>query len=274
MTFGSLFSGIGGFDLGLERAGFECKWQVEIDKYATKVLAKNWPNVPRFKDVTRFCRRISDCNPENEFGECICPRCNTEFGDCECIGTDQLLDECGPVEVICGGFPCQDISNAGKLSGITGYQSGLFFEIIRIACELGPKYIVLENVSALLVRGLDRVLGALAEIGYNAEWHCIPATYAGANHQRDRIWIIAYANGIECKEQRWSSPIQAKQSTARCDSWWATEPSVGRVAYGIPRRVDRLKCLGNAIVPQVAEIIGRRILQIAREQMPLLEAIK
>jgi DNA (cytosine-5)-methyltransferase 1 len=274
MTFGSLFSGIGGFDLGLERAGMTCKWQVEIDPYASKVLAKHWPNVPRYKDVTKFCRRLYDCNIENENGECLCPRCNMDFGECECVGTDQVIDECGAVDVICGGFPCQDISNAGKMTGINGDRSGLFFEIVRIACELGPKYIVLENVPALLVRGLDRVLGSLAEIGYDAEWHCIPASYAGANHQRDRIWIIAYANGIKCEEQRWPSAIQEKQFTARRDSWWSVEPSVGRVAHGVPRRVDRLKCLGNSIVPQVAEIIGRRVFQIERNRMPLLEAIR
>ena len=274
MTFGSLFSGIGGFDLGFERAGMTCKWQVEINEYASRVLAKHWPSVPRYKDVSKFCRRLYDCDIEDENGECLCPRCNTDFGECECVGTDQVMDECGSVDVICGGFPCQDISNAGKMAGITGDRSGLFFEIIRIARELGPKFIVLENVASLRGRGLGRVLGELSEIGYAAEWHCIPATYAGAPHQRDRIWIIAYANGIECEEQRWPSPIQAKQSTARCDSWWAIEPSVGRVAHGISRRVDRLKCLGNSIVPQVAEIIGRRVLQIERSRTPLLEAIK
>jgi len=274
MTFGSLFSGIGGFDLGFERAGMTCKWQVEIDPYASQVLAKHWPNVPRYKDVKKFCRRLYDCDIEDENGECLCPRCNTDFGECECVGTDQVIDECGAVDVICGGFPCQDISNAGKMAGITGDRSGLFFEITRIARELGPKYIVLENVASLRTRGLGRVLGELSEIGYAAEWHCIPASYAGANHQRDRIWIIAYANGIECEEQRWPSAIQKKQFTARRNSWWAVEPSVGRVAHGIPRRVDRLKCLGNSIVPQVAEIIGRRVFQIERSLTPLLEAIK
>ena len=155
-----LFSGIGGFSLGLERAGFETVAFCEIDKKCHKVLNKHWPDVPIFEDV--------------------------------CTLTKELLDERGiTVDVICGGFPCQDISLAGKGAGIEGERSGLWTEYARIISELRPKFVIVENVAALLSRGLDRVLGDLAEIGYDAEWHCIPASAVGAPHRRDRIWIVA-----------------------------------------------------------------------------------
>ena len=157
LTFGSLFAGIGGFDLGFERAGFECRWQVEIDKYATKVLEKRWPEVHRERDIRQ-------CNASN-----------LERVDC-----------------IIGGFPCQDISYAGRGAGLAGERSGLFFEAVRLVRELQPRAVVLENVAALLTRGLDRVLGTLAEIGYDAQWHCIPAASVGAPHIRDRVFILAY----------------------------------------------------------------------------------
>jgi DNA (cytosine-5)-methyltransferase 1 len=275
MTFGSLFSGIGGFDLGFERAGMTCKWQVEIDPYASQVLAKHWPDVSRYKDVKKFCRRLYDCDIEDENSECLCPRCNTDFGECECVGTDQLIDECGSVDVICGGFPCQDISNAGKMAGITGDRSGLFFEIIRIARELGPRYIVLENVASLLGRGMGRVLGELSAIGFDAEWHCIPASHVGAPHRRDRIWIIAYPHGMRLQRGEHEREAERIETLFKAKSWGNLPASrVCRGDDGISRRVDRLKCLGNSIVPQVAEIVGRRVFQIERSLTPLLEAIK
>jgi len=133
MTFGSLFAGIGGFDLGFERAGMVCKWQVEIDDYANRVLAQHWPDVARYRD-------IRDCGAHN-------------------------LES---VDVICGGFPCQDISYAGRGAGLEGERSGLFFEAVRVVRELRPRIVVLENVAALLTRGLDVVLGTLAEVGFDA----------------------------------------------------------------------------------------------------------
>jgi DNA-cytosine methyltransferase len=160
LTFGSLFAGIGGFDLGFERAGFQCKWQVEIDDYATKILERHWPEVHRERDIRQ------------------CGRHNLERVDC-----------------IIGGFPCQDISYAGKGAGLDGARSGLFFEAIRLVCELRPRAVVLENVAGLLTRGLDRVLGTLAEVGFDAEWHCIPAAAVGAPHIRDRVFVLAYAKG-------------------------------------------------------------------------------
>ena len=141
--------------MGFERAGFTCKWQVEIDDYANKVLEKHWPNVHRERD-------INECGKQN-------------------------LER---VDVIVGGFPCQDLSYAGRGAGLDGERSGLFFETVRLVCELRPRLIMLENVAALLTRGLDRVCGTLAAVGYDAEWHCIPAAALGAPHIRDRIFII------------------------------------------------------------------------------------
>ena len=299
LTFGSLFAGIGGFDLGFERAGFECRWQVEIDNYATKILEKHWPKVHRERD-------IRECNASN-----------LERVDC-----------------IIGGFPCQDISYAGRGAGLDGERSGLFFEAIRLVRELQPRAIVLENVAALLTRGLDRVLGTLAEIGYDAEWHCIPAAAVGAPHIRDRVFVIGIRNmaqypyGINERSVRERKKLKqdatASGNSGRQDSsqvadtmrqgppserheareqggprqrgenvadseieglerrevrrdfgsrfpglreggrpisdHWSVEPAVGRVANGIPSRVDRLRCLGNAIVPQVAEVVARMAL--------------
>ena len=259
MRFGSLFAGIGGFDLGFERAGMECAWQVEIDPFCRKVLAKHWPNVRRHDDVRTF-------PPAGDWS----------------------------VDVICGGFPCQDISLAGPGLGLDGKRSGLWWEFHRIVKTLRPKYAAIENVSALRSRGLDQVLGALAAIGFDAEWHCVPASAVGAPHRRDRIWIVAHANGAERRiEQQlevstgerprdqldWGGEDVCNSNGTRLEvrqgepgyprsqftapertDWWLVEPSVGRVAHGIPGRVDRLRGLGNAVVPQVAEYIARRIL--------------
>jgi DNA (cytosine-5)-methyltransferase 1 len=167
LTFGSLFAGIGGFDLGFERAGMECKWQVEIDDYSTKVLEKHWPQVHRERDI----RTVGSHNLET-------------------------------VDIICGGFPCQDISYAGLGAGLDGERSGLFFEAIRVVRELQPRVVVLENVAALLTRGLDRVLGTLAEIGYDAEWHCIPAAYVGTHFRRDRLFVIASRSITRCLRRK------------------------------------------------------------------------
>jgi DNA (cytosine-5)-methyltransferase 1 len=258
VTFGSLFAGIGGFDLGLERAGMTCKWQVEIDPYARRVLEKHWPDVRRHDDVRTF-------PPEGEWG----------------------------VDLICGGFPCQDISFAGKGAGLAGERSGLWYEYARIVGDLRPRYIVVENVSALLVRGMDAVLGTLASLGYDAEWACIPAAAVGAPHIRDRVWILAYAAGerqpeggrlrsLEPSERTGGRVAEMANAKGQRNSdrekrtgwigssfrgpviqsdWWESEPDVGRVAHGVPARVDRLRGLGNAVVPQVVEWIGRRILE-------------
>lgn len=238
MTFGSLFAGIGGLDLGLERAGMTCKWQVEIDDYARRVLAKNWPDVRRHDDIRTF-------PPEGDWS----------------------------VDLIAGGFPCQDISYAGKGAGLEGERSGLFYEAARVVREVGPRYVLLENVSALLTRGLDAVLGTLASLGFDAEWHCIPAAAVGAPHIRDRVFIVAYPCGQggtglvkslhPCPPGPWGGRREASMFAGNPfepgDRW--PQPLIRRVDDGISARVDRLRGLGNAVVPQVAELIGRAIME-------------
>jgi DNA (cytosine-5)-methyltransferase 1 len=327
LTFGELFAGIGGFSLGLERAGMTCKWQVEIDPYATAVLKKHWPQVPKWDDVRTF-------PPQGDYA----------------------------VDLICGGFPCQDISFAGNGAGLAGERSGLWYEFARVISELRPRYVLVENVAALLTRGMGDVVGTLASLGYDAEWHVIPASAVGAPHRRDRVWIIAQRSDTSCvcrpgycrpcnglkgdgeakeeegrrrvsrdaggvgdsvpnsnrrrlhrveadsrnggtvsqkgaqrefcgsgrsddvadathirnggedddaERQESHSQVGLSQQLERssCDDnrhrseWWSVEPDVGRVAHGVPSRVDRLRCLGNAVVPQVVEVIGRAILE-------------
>ena len=273
-----LFSGIGGFSLGLERTGgFQTVAFCEIEPFPRRVLAKYWPHVPCYDDVRT-------------------------------LTAERLAADGIAVDVICGGFPCQDISTAGKGAGLAGKRSGLWSEIARLVGELRPRYVIVENVSALLGRGLGTVLGDLAALGYDAEWHCIPASAVGAPHRRDRIWIVAYPNGAhvegggvsgrihqknpdpECgstgRDARadvadtmrvgssgQGEPGQPVSPAPRCDwqaAWavngglggiWETEPDVGRVADGVPSRVDRLRALGNAVVPQIPELIGHAILE-------------
>lgn len=167
-----LFSGIGGFSLGLERAGMRTVAFCEIEPFCRKVLARHWPNVKQYTDVRT-------------------------------LTADQLMADGIPrIDVICGGFPCQDISVAGKGAGLAGERSGLWREYARIIGEVRPKFVIVENVAALLGRGLGDVLGDLAALGYDAEWHCIPASYVGAPHRRDRLWIISYASEHRCGERQ------------------------------------------------------------------------
>ena len=239
-TLGSLFAGIGGIDLGFERAGFATKWQVEIDPFCRKVLAKHFPHAERFEDV-RNCGAANLC----------------------------------PVDVIAGGFPCQDISNAGKRAGITGERSGLWKEYARIIRELRPRYVFVENVAALLGRGMDIVLGDLAEIGYDAEWDCIEAEEVGAEHRRARIFILAYphcSDGLVPKlshldrerkgmeeaflyRGRRIYELGSVSSVDRRSSY----SGIVRDFNGIPAKMDRFRSLGNAVVPQIPELFARRI---------------
>lgn len=234
MTFGSLFAGIGGFDLGFERAGLRCVWQVEIDSYCQRVLAKHWPDVPRWDDVRTFT------------GE----------------GYERP-------DVICGGFPCQDISPAGKKVGIEGERSGLWSEFARLIRVFRPRFAIVENSSDLLHRGADKVFGDLATIGYQFEWEVFSACAFGAPHSRERVFIIANADGSfvqvsgAAKGQRTSARLHQRGSlaTGQVANWWAVEPEPCSVVYGVPGVVDRLRPFGNAVVPQVAEWIGRRLME-------------
>jgi len=244
----------------------------EINPYCRAVLRKHWPDVPIFEDVTKLCRRIYDCEPETEDGEVFCPRCETEFGDCSCIGTDQFTDEIGGIDVICGGFPCQDISLIGKRGGIEGEQSKLWFEYSRIIRELGPRWAIIENVSALVRSGLLVVLESLDACGYDAQWFCIPASAVGANHKRERVWIIAHSRSERLEGYSRNGKAKRKEKSDRSvasedllrgknpSEWWKSEPGICRVVNGVPSYVDRTTALGNAVVPQIPEIIGRAIM--------------
>ena len=239
-----LFSGIGGFSLGLERAGMETVAFCEFDKHAQKVLKKHWPDVPIHEDV-----RTLD---------------GKQFR--------------GTVNVICGGFPCQDVSQAGNKVGVAGSRTNLYTEMLRVISECLPKYAIFENVTGLLSgdngRWFARFLYDLAQIGYDAEWHCISASYIGAPHHRDRVWIIAYPNGngrpkvalqnISSNggeaEKRWAS-INAGPLVGN-GSWqdWEKQSGVQLVVDGVPGMAHACKQLGNSVVPQIPEIIGRAII--------------
>jgi len=317
MNYIDLFSGIGGFALGAYWAGlrFDNHFFSDIEKYA----------------IALYQKRFSDAIP---------------LGDITKIDTVELKEKYGNAWVLTGGFPCQDISIAGKGVGIEGKRSGLWFEYWRLIRDLRPRIAVMENVGAITFRGLDAVLGSLAEIGYNAEWQDIRAEDMGAPHKRERIWIIAYPGSIvptglgqglwghlgresegvsgdtnekipdpsvkrgECGQARKSwehtqceegilgrsdtgevSYTDGKRLEGRKESrefeekWenseqfhkrygkftgtnhWSIEPDVGRLAHGIPRRMDRLKGLGNAIVPQIAMILWTLVKSILEEEL-------
>lgn len=229
-----LFSGIGGFSLGLERTGgFETVAFCEIEEYPRRVLAKHWSKVPIYNDVRE-------------------------------LTADALARDGIAVDVICGGFPCQDVSLAGKRAGFAGERSGLWSEIVRLSCELRPQFIIVENVAALLSDGMGTVLGDLAEIGYDAEWECIPASSLGFDHVRDRVWIVAYADKERCGDipvRLHSVSIFERASPAKIRVSERPQSAILGMANGFPDRVDQCAALGNAVVPQIPELIGRAILQ-------------
>lgn len=282
LTFGSLFSGIGGLDLGLERAGMEVRWQSEVDPYCSRVLAKHWPSVPNLGDVTQV-----------------------DWSTVE------------RVDLICGGFPCQPFSTAGKGLGDQDPRY-LWPEVARALSVLRPRYAILENVPGLIAAPeFGRVIGDLADLGYDAEWDCIPAAAVGAPHLRYRVFVVAYPSGVgrpdgqgfaggpglvgvvvgtdgrgkpgdsaargsvvrraatasetdvaDTDEERWDGrPRIFGKGWGRQPEdcgWWAVEPDVARMVDGSTRVVDRgrrVAALGNAVVPQAAEWIGARLLE-------------
>jgi len=180
MTHGSLFSGIGGIDLGFEWAGIETKWQVEIDDYCQKLLSLRFPHTKKFTDV----RKVGSHNLEK-------------------------------VDIISGGFPCQDISVAGKGAGLEGERSGLWTELHRVISELRPRFAFIENVPMLTIRGGTRVIADLAEIGYDAEWQIVGADDVGAWHRRKRIWIVAYPTSDGCSSSGLSTEKSSKGITRK-----------------------------------------------------------
>lgn len=242
-----LFSGIGGFSLGLERTGgFETVAFCEIEDFQTDVLACRWPEIARYRDIRD-------------------------------LTASRLASDGIGVDVICGGFPCQDISSASSSpAGIAGSRSGLWSEYARLIREIRPQFAIVENVTALLGRGLDRVLGDLASLGYDAEWHSLPASAFGASHPRDRLWIVAYTPEMLGAEQCGDEPrrllsfdgllafIEHEGREDCFSEWRSTEPSVARGLHGVPRRVDRLGALSNSVVPCIPEAIGSAILSARR----------
>jgi DNA (cytosine-5)-methyltransferase 1 len=323
LTIGSLFSGVGGFDLGLERTGhMQTVWFCEQDEFCQRVLAKHWPGVPCHPDVRALVANTGrgrlqpdgvgrglPVAPEGAGrGEQRRPASIDPAGGGSPDG--QVLVPVPYVDVLCGGFPCQDLSYAGRGAGLDGERSGLWIEYARLIRELRPRYVIVENVSALLARGLGRVLGDLAACGYDAEWDCIPASAVGAPHRRDRVWLVAYpsrdlragteAPGAERERVANASRFGGEPSGAQdCESpgadgargsgerrpgdRWLAEPRVGvladgistgldghwdrepegvpRVAIGVPDRVNQLRSLGNALVPQIAQWLGERIIE-------------
>ena len=288
MTHLDLFSGIGGFALAARWSGLETTAFCENDPYCERVLRKNFPGVPIHDDIQTLD--------------------GTQFKD---------------IYLITGGFPCQDISIAGKGAGIDGQRSGLWTELHRIIGEVRPRYALIENVPALTFRGGTRVIGDLAEIGYDCEWQIVGADDVGAPHRRKRIWIVAYSKSAGCQtwssnrmgtdhgsrrnerlppgasgtpETRAYSNEQGSQGHRRqCEGWdgssertageisggeqgrrqfepglggalsdgiptWMDEPDIPRVAKGIPDRVNRLRSIGNSIVPRVAYEIIKSII--------------
>lgn len=250
-TYISLFTGIGGFDLGFDRAGLRCVGQVEIDPYCRGELRKLWPNVRRFGDIRTVKASDFDEHPD----------------------------------IICGGFPCQDISTANHAGvGIAGTKSGLWSEFIRLIREfrilrpLRRLYAVVENVANLLNRGLGRILGDLAEIGFNAEWEVLPGYPFGADILRERLFIVAQPQqerwtrilrgrlgiGI-APHPAWGSPdsLDTPDDRAQRIESWLRQPAILRSLDGLPSKLveHQLGGFGNAVIPQVAEWIARQVLR-------------
>jgi len=261
-----LFSGIGGFALGAYWAGmrFDNHYFSEIEPYAVELYQKRFPDAIALGDIKEInCEKLADADGSDAGRETN----ETTKGNRQDTASErrQSITSRSQGWIITGGFPCQDISVAGKGEGIGGSRSGLWFEYWRIIRDLRPRYAIMENVGALTFRGLDRVLGSLAEIGYDAEWQDIRAEDMGAPHRRERIWIVAYPNTTRlqgCAEARNDGENGAQpcdQFPTGCGRGWATEPDVGRLAHGVSSRVDRLRGLGNSIVPQIAQLIFEQI---------------
>lgn len=231
-----LFSGIGGFSLGLERSGhFQTVAFCEIDPFCRRVLAKHWPQVPCYDDV-------------------------------QTLTASQLTADGITIDAISAGFPCQDISGAGKRAGLAGERSGLWRDVARLVGELRPSLLFVENVAGLLNLGMGDVLGDLASVGYDAEWHCIPASAVGSLHGRDRVWIVAYPNGQRGRSGAGWGQHAKNAWQPSCNSWgrrWDAEPGVGRVANGVRQRSHRLRALGNAVVPDIPELIANAVMKDA-----------
>ena len=263
-----LFSGIGGFSLGLERTGgFETVAFCEINPFCQRVLAKHWPGVPRYEDIRE-------------------------------LTAERLAADGISVDVICGGFPCQDVSTAGNRAGLSDdTRSGLWSQFARLIGELRPGFVIVENTPGLLSLGMGTVIGDLVRLGYDAEWQPVSAEDIGGPHPRERIWIVAYPVRARLERLWVTSGVEAEIADARrvnddsnaafiaglhrmgkrglCSvidanpyrpswagqQWPEAQPLLCRVGDGLPDRVDRTSALGNAVIPQIPELIGNAILR-------------
>lgn len=237
----SLFAGIGGLELGLERAGMTVVGQVEINPFCRQVLAKHWPDVPRHDDV----------------------RTTVEWWESETRPH---------VDAICAGFPCQPFSQAGLMQGVGDERWGWpwTLDVVR---GVRPRYVVLENVSTLLrdAGAFGTILADLHECGFDAWWSTVRASDVGAPHRRERVFVVAHPpvdDGCDTDESasHWPAQREPRRSGGRSGGLdWLPQPEVDRVAYGVPRRLvyDELFALGNAVVPEVSELVGRRLMEAA-----------
>ena len=267
-----LFSGIGGFSLGLEATGgFETVAFCDYDSYCQKILRKHWPWVTIYDDIKELNHEKLNSNGHTK------------------------------IDIITGGYPCQPFSVAGRQQGEKDPRH-VWPEYFRLIKELRPTWVIGENVSGHVKLGLDTVLETLESEGYSARTFSISASSIGANHQRERIWIVAnsgcsWGSGSEFQRkneneikkenanqfersssssqsnmvysdserlEKWESigeNFSQEYQTLIGADWWSIEPDVGRVANGVPKRVDRLKSLGNSLVPHIPYYIGMSILQ-------------
>lgn len=236
LTVGSLFSGIGGLDLGLERAGMKVIWNCEIDPYASRVLKKHWPDILNIGNVK-----------------------------------DVNWNDIPRPDVLCGGYPCQPFSTAGNRKGSTD-ERHLWPWVREAISVLRPRYAILENVRGHVSLGLPAVLGDLAELRYDAEWQIISAASQHAPHLRERVFIVAYPSSVNVEKQEVlvASKRQLSEklrgggncSTSR-NAWTTNQPSMVGMADGLSCWVDRSRAIGNAVVPQVAEYVGRLVMEHA-----------
>ncbi|HHK41744.1 MAG TPA: DNA cytosine methyltransferase [Planctomycetaceae bacterium] len=258
-VFGSLFAGIGGFDLGLERAGWRCKWQVEIDEYATQVLKTHWPHVPRYCDVRAFPAKCQSPWLRHRWGAQFC------------------------VDLVCAGFPCQDVSTAAGagIGSAFGKRTGLWTEILRVACELGRPLVLLENVPAIVNRGWDRIVGAFSASGYSLAWEPLSAVDFSLPIPRTRLFAVAVPDSVgwlpnevfdrlaDSRAAQETRKVQRDGILGRGGRQRVRRPpppGVRRVVDGLPTKVDRerVRCIGNAVCPVIAEAIGRALLEAWR----------
>tara|TARA_R100000808_G_C2137359_1_gene145487 strand:- start:892 stop:1602 length:711 start_codon:yes stop_codon:yes gene_type:complete len=221
----ALFAGAGGGLLASKLLGWSTVCAVEIEPYARKVLFQrqaegHLERFPIWDDVRTF-----DGNPWR-----------------------------GSVDIVSGGFPCQNISSAGKREGITGKSSSLIYEMLRIVEEARPRFVFAENSPQLRANGLGAIISTLAGMGYDCAWGVLGAWHSGAPHKRNRLWLLAHANSAQREGNSGTIGIQAEHANACGAGWWQTEPALDRVANGFPDRVDQLKAIGNAQVPQVAAL--------------------